>query len=282
MKNNKISVFGPAIRTERWLSIYKNICQGNDIGIEIVFCGNVKPSFDLPKNFIFIYSEVKPSQCAQIALKYTTSEIVSLIGDDCIFSKNYFDNLYESYIKDKSCIYGGAFKRNNIFYKKKDYMLLHEISDSPFFPLSPLLSKKEIMSLGGIDKNYIAVMWHEDLLMRIITNYNKKCKILDKSVCYEETIQDLSFFRRLYIKYLSRMISKKYIKPGANLFLKYGTDHDLPYLKSCWIDKIENIKNNKVLCKNDKHFISKDRLIKFDGFDETNLQTITQGVKGKW
>ncbi len=275
-------MFGPAIRTERWPSLYKNICEGNDIEIEIVFCGNVKPDFNLPKNFIFIYSEVKPSQCAQIALKYTNSEIVSLIGDDCVFSKNYFDNLYEAYIKNSSFIYGGAFKRNNIFYAKRDYMLLDEISDSPFFPLSPLLCKKEIMSLGGIDKNFIAVMWHEDLLMRLITNFNKKCKIIDKSVCYEETTKDLSLIKRVYIKYISKVFSKKYVRPGANLFEKYGINHDLPYLKSCWIDTIKNIGFNKVLCRNETYFISKNRLIKFDPFNEINLETVTQGKKGKW
>lgn len=282
MSNIKISVFGPAIRTNRWLSLYENIHNNNKVELEIVFCGNVKPDFSLPKNFNYIYSEVKPAQCAQIALNNTKSNLLTLVGDDCVYSKNFFDNLYEAHLKDSDNIYGGAFMRNNKVYSKENYMLLSDISESPFFPFSPLLNKDEVMSLGGIDKNFIAVMWHEDLLMRLITKYNKKCKILENSICYEETISSLSFFKRVYNKYFDKMISKKFLNPGPNLFSRYGREHDLPYLKSCWIGDIDYINEIEILCRNNKYFISKNRLKKFESFTDYNLNLKTQGMKGHW
>ena len=282
MNKTKISLFGSAIRTDRWISLYKNICENNIIEIEIVLCGNVEPKFDLPSNFKFIYSDVKPSQCAQIALNNTASEIVSLIGDDCVFSDNFFDNLYEAHSKNNNYIFGGAFKRNNEFYKEENYLLDREIQNSPFFPFSPLLNKSEIETLGGIDKNFIAVMWHEDLIMRIISKYDKKCKILNNSFCFEETIGDFNLFKRIYFNYIKGSFQKKFLKPGPNLFVKYGSNIDLPYLKSCWIGKIDDLIDKKFFGKNDKYFISKERLKSFEKFDSLNLEIETQGNKGHW
>ena len=82
-----LSVYGTAIRTENWLKLYDNIVGNNNIKIEIVLCGSVEPKFKLPNNFKFIYSNVKPSQCSAIALLGTSSNLVSLIGDDCVYSK---------------------------------------------------------------------------------------------------------------------------------------------------------------------------------------------------
>ena len=164
-----LSVYGTAIRTENWLKLYDNIVGNNNIKIEIVLCGSVKPKFKLPNNFKFIYSNVKPSQCSAIALLGTSSNLVSLIGDDCVYSKSYFDKLFEFHISNENYIVGGQFMRNKDLYKIKDYMLHSDIPDSPLFSMSPILDKKEIFEVGGIDKNFIAVMWHEDLIMRLIT-----------------------------------------------------------------------------------------------------------------
>ena len=58
--------------------------------------------------------------------------------------------------------------------------------------------------------------------------------------------------------------------------------HDLPYLKSCWVDKIENSNLENILAKNATHYISNKRLKKVNSFDQKNLLNMTQGIKGKW
>ena len=58
--------------------------------------------------------------------------------------------------------------------------------------------------------------------------------------------------------------------------------HDLPYLKSCWVDKIENSDLENILAKNATHYISNKRLKKVNSFDQKNLINMTQGIKGKW
>ena len=276
-----LSVYGTAIRTENWLKLYDNIVDNNNIKIEIVLCGSVEPKFKLPNNFKFIYSNVKPSQCSAIALLGTSSNLVSLIGDDCVYSKSYFDKLFEFHISNENYIVGGQFMRNKNLYNIKDYMLHNDIPDSPLFSMSPILDKEEIFEVGGIDKNFIAIMWHEDLIMRLITLKKKKTKIYEGAICKELTISDFNIFQRSY-KRLKRRILKNHISDGPNLFQNFGIKHDLPYLKSCWVDKIENSNLENILAKNATHYISNKRLKKVNSFDQKNLLNMTQGIKGKW
>ena len=55
---------------------------------------------------------------------------------------------------------------------------------------------------------------------------------------------------------------KNHISDGPNLFQNFGMKHDLPYLKSCWVDKIENSNLENILAKNATHYISNKRLKK--------------------
>jgi len=277
----QVGVYGSAIRTESWIKLYKNIVNNNKINIEVVFCGNVRPKFELPKNFKFIYSNVKPAQCSTIALHNTSSDLVSLIGDDCVYSKSYFDNLYEFYKKNKNYIVGGRFLRNKLFYKREDYMLFKNIPDSPILPPSPIMSKKEMLSVGGVDQNFIALLWHEDLIMRLITSKQKKTKILDNSIIKELTLSDFNILTRLIIK-IKKKFMKNYISPGPNLFQNYGKNFDLPYLLSCWIGSVDTVDKKNILFQNSLKFISKTRLKKVVSYEFNTILDKTQGPKGKW
>ena len=210
----------------------------------------------------------------------TSSNLVSLIGDDCVYSKSYFDKLFEFHISNENYIVGGQFMRNKIYTKLRTICYIAYIPDSPLFSMSPILDKEEIFEVG-IDKNFIAVMWHEDLIMRLITLKKRKTKIFEGSICKELTISDFNIFQRSY-KRLKRRVFKNHISDGPNLFQNFGMKHDLPYLKSCWVDKIENSDLENILAKNATHYISNKRLKKVNSFDQKNLINMTQGIKGKW
>ena len=68
MSDIKISLIGSAFRTNNWLKIYDSV-KKNKIGFEIVYVGPNKPDFQLPDNFRFIQSDVKPVQCIEIAAR---------------------------------------------------------------------------------------------------------------------------------------------------------------------------------------------------------------------
>lgn len=104
LKNPEISLFGSAYRTHLWMDLYRSIGD-NNISFEIVFAGPNEPDFELPSNFRFIKSYVKPIQCVEIASRNARGELIMLIADDCIFkTKTPLDilyNTYKSYNNDK-------------------------------------------------------------------------------------------------------------------------------------------------------------------------------------
>ena len=64
MKKPDISIIGTAARPENWLSLYRSL-GSDDVSFEIVFVGPNEPDYELPSNFRFIKSNVKPMQCEQ-------------------------------------------------------------------------------------------------------------------------------------------------------------------------------------------------------------------------
>lgn len=278
MKSYDLSLYCSGVRVNRWISIYKNIKYYNNLEIEIVICGNVPPNFELNDKIKFIYSETKPSQCAQIALNNTSSNLVALIGDDVVYSNNFFDNLMSYFKNNPNSIPGGVFKRNGIFYEHNDYLLDKDIKESPIFPMSPIMKKEEVFDIGGIDKSFIALMWHEDLIMRLISEKKRKPQLINSSICYEEIIK-----KNKIQKFFSLIFKDKFKKPGPGLFNEYGRNHDLPLLKLNWIGNLDQITkkiNNK--SPNKKKYLLKKRLNRVKKFRKNNILIKTQGNKGRW
>ena len=165
--NPKISIFASAHRPQNWMDLYKSIGE-NDVEFELVFVGPNQPDYRLPNNFRFIRSLVKPTQCLEIALRNTTADLVMNIADDLMFKRSRpLDRLYETYKN---------YNNDKIILSCR-YMLngedLSEESahfdgvNSPVMPLSGLMSRNLLKSIGGIDKNFIAIMWDSDIAMRV-------------------------------------------------------------------------------------------------------------------
>ena len=93
----KISVVCSGIRVENWKKFYENLCE-SDIEFELIIAGNVKPDFELPSNFHFINTNVKPSQCVEIGVRKAKSDLVMILSDDLKCSDNFLDTMYESYM----------------------------------------------------------------------------------------------------------------------------------------------------------------------------------------
>lgn len=166
--NPKIGIVASAHRPQNWMNLYKSIGD-NDIEFELVFVGPNPPDYELPKNFRFIRSLVKPAQCVEIAFRNTNAELVMNIADDCAFKiPRPLDRLYEiykSYNNDKlllSC----RLSTNGIDESHFAHRFDVADPDSPVLPLAPLMSKKFFNDLGGIDRNFIAIIWDNDIAMR--------------------------------------------------------------------------------------------------------------------
>ena len=250
--NPKISIFAPAHRPQNWMDLYKSIGE-NDVEFELVFVGPNQPDYRLPNNFRFIRSLVKPTQCLEIALRNTTADLIMNMADDTMFKRSRpLDRLYETYKNynnDKiilSCKYmlNGEDLSESAHYLtriERDGVQLDDKS-SPVMPLSGLMSRNLLMSIGGIDKNFIAIMWDLDIAMRV---HALGGDVILSDVFLEED---------------------KDKNAGSELCNEFW-EHDRGLLFSLWK------KNGKIHLRRTKPV---------ESFDDLNILKASQGPRGRW
>jgi len=209
----KITLFASAARPHYWIEYYESIGT-NTIPFEIVFVGPTPPNFKLPDNFKFIQSYTKPTQCSEIARRHATADLVMNVADDCIFNIDRpLDRLYDVYMSlnnDKaivSCTYmmnGDDMGDAHLFFI--------EDPTSPIMPMTSLLSQQLYKNVGGVDRNFIAVMWDLDIAMRVyafggtvvisdVTTDENKNKHAGSYLCPEFWLPDRPLLERLWMPY---------------------------------------------------------------------------------
>ncbi len=242
--NPQIGIIASAHRPQNWMDLYKSIGQ-NDIEFELVFVGPNPPDYELPKNFRFIKSLVKPTQCFEIAFRNTTAEYVMSIADDCEFNTPQpLDKLYDLY---KSCNCDKVIVSPRMMTNGEDqshfaHRFFTNEDSSPVMPLGCFMSKKFYRDLGGIDRNFIGIMWDCDIAMRA---YALGGRVVLSDV------------------YVNEDRSKSV---GSNLCNEFW-GHDRTLLESLWTT------NGKV------HF---DRKTHVEPFDDVNILNASQGPRGRW
>ena len=240
--NPKISIIAPAHRPQNWMDLYKSIGE-NDVEFELVFVGPNQPDYRLPNNFRFIRSLVKPAQCVEIALRNTTTDLVMNMADDCAFKGSRpLDRLYETYKNynnDKiilSCRYTLNGEDQPEESQRFDGM------NSPVMPLCGLMSRNLLMSIGGIDKNFIAIMWDSDIAMRV---HALGGDVILSDVFLEEDLGKSA---------------------GSELCNEFW-EHDRGLLLSLWT-------------KNGKAHLRRAKPV--ESFDDLNILKASQGPRGRW
>lgn len=164
-----ISIYGSAYRPELWMRFYDSIGK-NDISFEIIFAGPNEPTFTLPDNFKFIKTDVKPAQCVEIAARQTRADLIMDVADDTVFLQEHpLDMLYETYISynNPKLMLSCRFAMNGNNLSRTWHKFVYKDMSSPTVPVSGLVSRQLYIDMGGIDKNFVAVMFPLDIAMRI-------------------------------------------------------------------------------------------------------------------
>jgi hypothetical protein len=170
-----ISIYASAIRTEKWLDLYKSIGE-NETPFELVFVGPNEPDFDLPDNFRFIKSDKKPAQCWAIAADKCKYDLILNITDDIVFATEHpIDAFLRSfkYMNTEKVIISGRYMLNGVDRTWDEQVYNLGDNTSPLMPVCSLMSKKLFNEMGGIDRNFNAVCWDLDIAMRLIANGGK-------------------------------------------------------------------------------------------------------------
>ena len=272
----KISLICSSIRPNLWMRAYESL-SNNYVDFEMICCGDVRPSFSLPDNLIYIYSEVKPSQCFEIARRRAAGDFVMMTGDDLLYNKYFLDNMVEAFLKENnsrvivSAVCGGARDNKQFVSKKRGkyyrYWGAKEMSAAqvdplsiPEFALGAFSTKSLYDEMEGFDKNFVGLMAEADFVMRV--------RGLGGVVAFSEFSL---FFEEKAVPRLSQG--------------EYGLKSSKDVLNSMWCQKYrgEEIDSDKFYeGVVNGLLISKQRLIPFEPYVDNNIALESQGPKGKW
>jgi hypothetical protein len=166
-KDIKFSVIASAVRSNLYKKCYDNINENNNTSFEMIFVGNKKPIEKMPNNFQYIYTEVAPVQCFEIAARCSIGEYLIISTDDTLFSPNYLDkiNHYLSKLHMEKALVGGRYQTNGIFY---DNILTFDrkCSNSPVLPFLSAYKRSVFEELGGFDRRFPYAKFDMDLALR--------------------------------------------------------------------------------------------------------------------
>ena len=164
-----ISLYGASKYPNNILDFSK-VLGNNEVPFEVIFAGPTPPSFELPSNFIYIETAVKPVQCCEIAARATSGNYIALVADDLTFLGDApLDRLYELYQKanDKKAIISCQCYIDGHNYVNAHYLFKERYGVDVTTALVGLMSKEFFFEVGGYDRNFVWAFAIEDLILRM-------------------------------------------------------------------------------------------------------------------
>lgn len=241
----KISFIAPAHRTHLWRGFYDSIITNLDW--EVIFVTDTYPmakEIEGLERLKWIYSEVKPAQCFEIAYREAKGDYIVWTGDDFMYSPYALDNvfiMYKSLHDYKSMI---SF---TIYENGEQTIQNHKLPWDHNYQLttSALISTEAIEEVGGLaDITFECGHWDVDLMMRIYAK-GGKVYVCPNAFAYEPHIL--------------------FHKKESNFFPTWKDELD--YFTSLW-------------CKDGKTTL--ERQSEFKPYIEENILIESQGRKGRW
>lgn len=164
----EISIVSSAFRPKNWMHFYRSIGE-NAASFEMIFVGPNAPDFELPNNFRFIHSNVKPVQCFEIGIRESRADYVLYWADDYEFrTERPLDKLVSEFktIGNPGVMISCRYMLNGTDQSGFAHRFFVGDANSPIMPACGFMLREYLTNLGGIDKNFTAIMWDCDLAMR--------------------------------------------------------------------------------------------------------------------
>tara|TARA_Y100000310_G_C20681979_1_gene816511 strand:- start:1217 stop:2017 length:801 start_codon:yes stop_codon:yes gene_type:complete len=257
-----LSICCISIKPQVWNDLVDNI-HSPQLDYEIIFVGPEK-LVKMPPNSRHIKTNVKVSQCNEIAIRNAQGEHITWLGDDGRFVTEDLNCLFLEYLElcqqenhnRVVCISNkrdGRRRADGKFSRAK-------ASTAPIATLEASICSRELFDETGlVDKNYLATIWESDLAMRLHTigvQFHRSTKVLLREI----TI------------------------PGIRRLHKTSNYHDIPILLNQWTRKyipgeVVPSADTWGWMKDSDYVLSRKRLIPFEPFEDDNLLEYSQGVK---
>jgi len=268
-----ISVIVSGNRYKKWSRLYSQLAQ-TEKSFEMVVVGNMLPEARMPANFHFIYSNVKPAQCVEIAFRYSVGDYVFFISDDAEFDKFTLDKLYELEKLNDQQIISTRLTRKGVRFPLREYKYWPSVSSTPDMPVGIFCTKELWNKIGGIDNRFISSMWDLDFALR---HYESGGRVIyAEDVNFEEADDSYDLLERLLIR-----LKIKKVKKG--LYASVGALHDRPVLERLWTASSLSDEETYGINHETNRVLLKKRLDKVQKFVDRQILTVSQGeLHARW
>jgi len=262
MENIQVSLFASAVRTKDWLRFYNSLKE-NTVKWEVIFVGNVKPNFDLPENFKWIYANVKPAQCYQIAAMNSVGELIGWSCDDATYSLNTIGqpqrNLDRAYEYYKQANDRRAIISMHTIEDGRDVWRQHHFfgkwTETPVMAPMALINRELFNEIGGYDRNFISAQAENDIIMRIYELGGRVVMASDAYVYIHHRESHIggvagehkSMIRQYYVAD-RQVLENLWVKEGYGSYGP-GGDRLRPYtLSKTRLKPVESFENREDIC----------------------------------
>lgn len=263
----QISLCAAAARPQFWRRLYDSLSK-NTVSFELVFVGPNEPDFDLPSNFTFIKSMVKPAQAYEIAFRNARGILGGWMCDDAHYNDPYakcpnaLDSVWQYWLwslenhGDNKTIFS---QRTIEDYRdqghadwEKHRFFYNRMNTPQMAPLG-FINLDFFHQLGGYDKNFVCGQSENDIVMRAIEAGGRV-----------ETAKD------------SKVVLRHAECHGKYAF-RSGYFLDREFLEKCWVKE-----GFGTYEKNLPFTLSPTRLRPVERFDDEGILTANQGPAGRW
>lgn len=261
-----VSLFASANRPKWWLRLHDSL-KSNRCNWEIVFVGDVRPTFNLPENFRWYYSDKKPSQCYAAASHLTKGRLIGWTCDDSVQDKYALDHIVDASTRlGKKFILTQATVENGKDVTDEHY-LFRNCPNTPQMSPMGFMDREWFFSLNGYDRNYICGQAENSICLDAKAD-GGEVRLIKKSKVFIN-------HEEVHGGFLNKF---KYKVFGKRSFRK-GYWHDRRYLEECYIHEGFGTYDEKTL----KHgTISPKRLLPHHPYNYDNILTVAQGDQGRW
>ena len=191
----KISLIASSTRCWLWDEFFASLVGNSEY--EVVFAGNlstyqVRPYLAKYPMLKYIHTAdcICPTQCYEIARRFSNGELIMCVADDCEFSDDMMlDNLYEFYksLPEKSIISVKTVE-NSQNTDLDEHRFFGFNRESPQMAPLGVMSSEYLEKLGGFDRRYYCGQYENDIVMRIYED-GGQCIKYEKSCVYIEHLK---------------------------------------------------------------------------------------------
>lgn len=263
----KVSLFASAVRPKLWSALFKSL-EGTSVEWEVIFAGNTSYT-DIPLDVIphltkgrFRYiqtSNIKPSQCYEIARRACLGEVTIWIADDCLFPNDSIGKAYR-YWKNQNntkliiSMLTHERYQESFFITNLDDHRLKGIGTPLMAPIG-MMSREYLDKLGGYDRRYICGQTENDVVMRILADGGEIKKFEEEAVIIDH-----------FVGHGGVTTTEGYNRPFAK-----GYEHDRRILEGSWF--INGRLSTEMITPGNKKFKQVD---KHEPFEDKDILTKSQ------